>query len=211
MGGYGSGRRGTCYKVEECLTLDATRWQRDGFFRGCESRIGAWEWRNSVTGKATCSIGYRVEPAGGAWQVHLNYTITQTREALDYHLRLAATRPQYGGRRWWFLCPLTVNGGSCGRRVRKLYIPPHCKYFGCRYCYNLTYQCGSEDAQTRALTKAQTIRAQLGGSSSLVGAFPEKPKGMWWRSYDRLRTRSEDAEMKSLAFLGDWMYRRFRQ
>lgn len=29
---------------------------------------------------------------------------------------------------------------TCQRRVRKLYLPPGAKYFGCRTCYKLTYQ-----------------------------------------------------------------------
>lgn len=47
---------------------------------------------------------------------------------------LTATRPRFGGLRWWFVCPLVVKGRSCKRRVGKLYLPPHGRYFGCRHC-----------------------------------------------------------------------------
>ena len=43
------------------------------------------------------------------------------------------TRPNYGGRRWWFLCPLVR------RRAAKLYLPPGGRLFGSREAYGLTY------------------------------------------------------------------------
>jgi hypothetical protein len=57
---------------------------------------------------------------------------------------LQRTRPTFGGRRWWFTCPLVVNGVPCGRRVGKLYLPPGAQYFGCRHCHDLTYQSAQE-------------------------------------------------------------------
>ena len=43
----------------------------------------------------------------------------------------------YGGMRWYFRCPLFVNGVPCRRRVSFLY--KHGPYFGCRTCHNLAY------------------------------------------------------------------------
>ena len=57
----------------------------------------------------------------------------------DYPVGLTATRPRFGGLRWWFLCPLAPRGSPCGRRVGKLYLPPRGRYFGCRRCHGLTY------------------------------------------------------------------------
>ena len=48
-------------------------------------------------------------------------------------VRLVSTRPNYGGRRWWFVCPLV------GRRVAKLYLPPGARLFGSGDAYGLTY------------------------------------------------------------------------
>ena len=39
---------------------------------------------------------------------------------------------------------MTTNGVACGRRVGKLYCPPGSKYYGCRHCYNLSYECRNE-------------------------------------------------------------------
>ncbi len=55
-------------------------------------------------------------------------------------LRLQTTRPNFGGVRWWFSCPRTVDGEECGRRVGKLYRPPSSRYFACRRCLDLTYE-----------------------------------------------------------------------
>ena len=39
-------------------------------------------------------------------------------------VRLQTTPTQFGGERWWFTCPLIVNGVACNRRAGKLYLPP---------------------------------------------------------------------------------------
>ena len=44
------------------------------------------------------------------------------------------TKPNLGGDRWWFQCPL------CGRRVSYLYLPPKASRFACRLCHHLTYR-----------------------------------------------------------------------
>ncbi len=54
--------------------------------------------------------------------------------------------------RWWFACPLVVNGRACGRRVRMLYLPPNGRYFGCRGCHDLTYRSCQESHQYDRLT-----------------------------------------------------------
>jgi hypothetical protein len=66
-------------------------------------------------------------------------TATGQHESAAYRVGLTTTRPHFGGRRWWFVCPLGVDGRPCGRRVGKLYLPPAGRYFGCRHCHGLTY------------------------------------------------------------------------
>jgi hypothetical protein len=46
--------------------------------------------------------------------------------------------------------------------------------------------------------KAQKIRERLGGNASMLDDFPNKPKGMHWRTYDPLQRRYEAADAQSL-------------
>ncbi len=57
------------------------------------------------------------------------------------------TATQFGGQRWWFTCPITINGVACNHRVGKLYLPPYAKYFGCRHCHRLSYRSCQEAHQ----------------------------------------------------------------
>ena len=156
MGGFGSGRDGYSAKttVEECRNIDATRWQQEGILRPfCSSYGGRWIWSDPVTKEERASIGYQSECNATAGTVHLDYTITRQGEKIpmDYTVRLATTRTPWGKLRWWFICPLVVNGRACSRRVRKLYLPGGGKYFGCRHCYNLTYTSCQESHKSDSL------------------------------------------------------------
>jgi hypothetical protein len=53
---------------------------------------------------------------------------------------ITTTPCHYGGGRYWFLCPASVDGVLCENRVGMLYLPPGAKVFGCRQCHDLTYE-----------------------------------------------------------------------
>ena len=146
MGGPGSGshyhwwRRGKKTTVEDCLSLDALRWTRKGILQAGTRQTGRWIWQ--YRGGRECCIGYEVEAGvAGLGYVRLSYTTDRGggKESSTYVIRLTATRPRFGGLRWWFVCPLVVHGWPCELRVGKLCLPPGCRYFGCRTCYALTY------------------------------------------------------------------------
>ena len=148
MGGYGSTRWNLHTRkctVEECLSLDTSRWSEERILQPEAVCSGWWRWLNRYTGETTSTIGYEVNTTEyGNCRVRLDYTVKKTQERVDYLVRLQTTRPYFGGQRWWFTCPLFVNGFKCDRRVRKLYLPPSARYFGCRHCYNLTYRSAQE-------------------------------------------------------------------
>jgi hypothetical protein len=83
----------------------------------------------------------------------------------------------------------------CGRRVALLYGAG--ELFACRRCYRLAYASQHESLRHRGLGKAQKIRMRLGGSANMLDTFPDKPKCMHWRTYERLRSAYNAAEVRS--------------
>jgi hypothetical protein len=110
-------------------------------------------------------------------------------------------RPATSGERLWFIYP----GTGCGQRVALLYAPG--RYFLCRYCYDLVYQSQRDNEMYRALHRAQGIRRRLGGSANMMEPFPEKPKGMHWKTYARLFWEHHEAEMEQLVGMREWLDR----
>lgn len=92
------------------------------------------------------SIGFSVErenwgtPQETAF-IKLQYTHTSQwtneKENMNYKVDLTTAPCNYGGARYWFICPLTKNGKYCGRRVGVLYSVG--KWFGCRHCGEIAY------------------------------------------------------------------------
>jgi hypothetical protein len=112
---------------------------------------------------------------------------SESGERHEYTVFLVETRPNFGGSRLWFQCPL------CGSRVRKLFLPPRGNCFGCRRCHRLTYNSRKECPDGRYWSTLQKIYRRLGGDVYSDPEFPPKPKGMWERTYYRLMERAEAA------------------
>jgi len=142
MGGNGSGRWRSHFPkhtVDESLTLSTRRvagtlneMLDDG---RCTLVIGTLSWSRGE--EVTDSMGYRAMRVNGWPVIELNWTTTswngeQTRN--NQILKPEWTLPNYGGRRWWWRCPLLRGNLPCNRRVAKLCIPPGGRYFGCRQC-----------------------------------------------------------------------------
>jgi hypothetical protein len=104
-----------------------------------------------------------------------------------------------GGQRPWFVCSIYSGGRHCGRRVALLYLAG--KLFACRRRYGLAYASQREALYFRDLEKAQKIRMRLGGSTVMSEAFHNKPKGMHWQTYERLRRAHDAAEGRSMTGL----------
>jgi hypothetical protein len=146
MGGLGSGRyeRNSArkHRVEECLSLDANCWMREGILAAGIGCRNTWSWFRGT--RKVASVEFDSDCSDS--QVWLSYTLASG-EQVAYSFRLDATEPNYGGLRWWFLCPLDNNGRPCNRRVSKLYLPRDGRYFGCRQCHDLSYRSSQEAHQ----------------------------------------------------------------
>lgn len=115
---------------------------------------------------------------------------------MEQRVAITWTACHFGGRRPWFSCPAYTAGRYCGRRVALLYLDG--RFFACRPCCGLAYESQQEASCWRGLGKAQKIRMQLGGSPNPLEAFPDRPKGMHWKTYDGLRRAHDLAEQKGL-------------
>ena len=188
MGGYGSGRPSGSGRntVESCRSIDVNQLHREGCLE--PGWRGSWQW--TWDGEKVASISLRAEVGslriscrvrigGGEW------------EDVEENINIARVPCRFGGSRPYFLCPGVVNGVTCGRRVAKLHGLG--RYFLCRHCYRLAYGSQSEGGWDRALRRANKIRQRLGGDPGM--AFPDRPKGMWRRTYDRLRDNAFEAEI----------------
>lgn len=122
-------------EADDLLSLDVYWLNKHGYLRGFKS--GGIEWSN---GFGKNSIGITASTPDDPY-IHLRYTqsdsISGEKKNIQYKVRLTTTPCNFGGVRYWFLCPLFVDGVLCGRRVGTLY--KNGDYFGCRHCHDLTY------------------------------------------------------------------------
>ena len=143
MGGYGSGwRRARTDVVEHCLVLSIADLVRQNVIVPGALQRGVLAW--SRAGKephaqVTYEVDLRTEKHA---TIDLRYRIDNQSEGT--HVWFSYTVPQYGGRRWWFSCPLT------GSRTGKLYLPPGQSRFASRRAYDLAY---SSSRKSRSKSK----------------------------------------------------------
>ena len=176
MGGFGSGRGRTGKDTtSDMQPLDVRRLQRDGLLT--PGRSFGWRWLRNDEEVASIQmrtesdrviLDYRTRRRGGEWQ------------QMDYPVYLEWTPCNLGGRRAWFRCPAQ----GCGRRVAILFGG---SLFACRHCHKLAYQCQRETDDDRAMRRADAIRQRLGWEAGIANPEGDKPKGMHWRTFDRLR------------------------
>ena len=120
---------------------------------------------------------------------------------IELQVPIIWTKCHLGGRRPWFKCLTTINGEVCGRRVAKLYGP----CFACRRCLGLVYASQREIPVTRAMRRAQMIKMRLGGNNDPLEPFPQKPRRMHWRTYERLREQAHAADADADGLLAESM------
>jgi hypothetical protein len=106
-------------RIESCLTIGPPR----GPLQNSKS---IWYWDRHVS-----FVDYRVD----AMFATLQLSFSREAQLIEQVIQLVSTKPNYGGLRWWFLCP------SCNRRVSRLHLPTQgCLRFLCRHCYDLSYE-----------------------------------------------------------------------
>jgi hypothetical protein len=122
----------TTPSVEQTVDLSMSWLKKHGYLDGWKS--GGMEWKQF--GKKN-SVGFIVDTE----KMYINFFCTYTdrsgnREEQDYKAHIVSVTPHFGGKRYYFICPIV----GCFKRVSVLYLPPGGKYFGCRKCHRLQYE-----------------------------------------------------------------------
>jgi hypothetical protein len=99
-----------------------------------------------------------------------------------------------GGHRHWFTCP------TCSKRVAVLYAPG--RFFACRQCLGLVYATQKEGVGDRVSTRADKIRKRLSWEAGILNGCGNKPKGMHWTTYQRLKHQHDALVQISLHDIG---------
>jgi hypothetical protein len=190
MGGIGSGRRYQCGRdtTSDLRSLDLKYLQREGLLtpgRSCSltwTRLGQTEASISVRAEADrLVLNYRHQSGGNDWR------------PMECAVPLNWSTCDFGGRRAWLLCP----ADGCGRRVTRLYLGS-AGNSACRHCYGLVYACQRESADDRATRRVDKIRERLGWEPGIMYGSGRKPKGMHWRTFERLEAQHDDFVAVSL-------------
>ncbi|QYI99811.1 hypothetical protein KUV46_10700 [Thalassovita mediterranea] len=192
MGGYGSGRHARCAaRSDQFHKLDLADFPREWFQRHLSGTV-TWSRGDHKTG----SVGYRLSPD----RMVLRYSVPKDgeRQHIEESFVMCPTEQPLGGQRWWIEC----NG--CGRQCRVLY---GATYFRCRQCRRLTYESQYERIYAPGVTRAMRVRKKLKGEIGLAYAFPDRPKGMHWKTYYRLQEADWAAQIRIDAVLAQSVLR----
>lgn len=181
MGGKGSGRQPSfgflASTTNDYHSIDLAWLRREKLFEAGRQSTITWSRNGNVTG----SVQILVLDGG----IRLVYRTRGSRENwkdVDDFVPLVSTATRFGGERKWFQCP------TCEKRCRIIYGG---SYFRCRNCYGLKYETQYEPGFARAATAALKIRDRLGDKGGIDEPFPDKPKGMHRKTYERLQRQDE--------------------
>ena len=130
--------------TDDCLKIDIRWLKRQDYL--CGFRSGTLTWTYGWD-KHKSSVGITVSTTDD-YDKYLELSYTQTdrnteeKKEFNHKIPITTTPCNYGGKRYWFMCPLYKSGVYCGRRVAVLYKSGD--WFGCRHCYELAYESNRE-------------------------------------------------------------------
>lgn len=172
-------------RLEDGLRLHLSKLKRMGFLTGYPARSLCWQSGSGrIRAFGTILTTLESPETGGCMRVTIDETTQE--------IRLCAAPRHYGGWQWYFVCPYT------GQRSTVLWKPPGAKKFGSRQAWGRQVAYASQfiNAYHRANASAHKIHYRLGakGMIDIYDPLPPKPRGMYWRTYEKLRDRRERYE-----------------
>jgi hypothetical protein len=112
---------------------------------------------------------------------------------LSQSIKLLAQPRNFGGRQWYFICPVT------DRLASVVWKPPGANLFASRHAWpgQIAYLSQFRGAIDRAHSGKAKIRARLLSNCGPESCIPPpRPKGMRLRTYNRLVSRFGDYQAK---------------
>lgn len=169
MGGINSGRKRSVHRgaVEQFPVIDLRVLKRAGLLKPGECTYDTLRWRNQDLEQLEARIFVDLSNDGTA-SIRMAGDIAKQRAVIEL------VPCAYGGKRCYFLCPLT------GARCEQLFLVDG--IFGSRKAHRLTYASQSEDDLSRARRKVRKLHRQIEGDIR----------------YDRPRGRKQFAKVQHL-------------
>jgi hypothetical protein len=172
--------------LEDGLKLDLNRLARKGFVRR-SANIGfrGITWTHSYWGEiASGLISADMTGSEEGWfRIQIG--------GLDQRIILVSQRRHFGGRQWYFICPVR------NRRASVLWKPSGATRFCSRQTWGrqVAYRSQFHDSTNRAHAGEARIKARLiADLDPDEWDFPPKPKWMRWTTYNRYEARYDHYE-----------------
>jgi hypothetical protein len=166
--------------LQDGLKLDLNHLIRQGTVRPGLSTgpyLIAWTRSGAVIGSAVITASL-CDPETGRLRFQAN--------GVDQLITLVSCPRHYGGRQWYFVCPVT------NKRASVLWRPPGAKEFCSRQAWGrkVAYRSQFLSIYDRGHSGKAKIKARLIGELHPDDwELPPKPKWMRWRTYERLAER----------------------
>lgn len=189
----------TKQEADNLNSVDISWLKKYGYLDGWKT--GGIKWTRGWSGNES-SIGIEGNIMIDKPYVRFFYTITKNngeKKEMDYKVNLITTPCNFGGERYWFVCPLSVNGVYCGRRVGSLY--SGCDYYGCRHCYDLTYESKKLSGKWKALG---SVVSEPELEKLVDGIKREYYNGKMTRKYKSYLKNKEKSLKQLLLVTGVW-------
>ena len=172
--------------LQDGLKLDLNRLARRGFIKfGANIGPRGITWTHSYWGEiATGIVSANMSGQNEGWlRIQLG--------KLDQWITLVARPRHFGGKQWYFVCPVT------NRLASVVWNPPGATRFCSRETWGrqVAYQSQFNDASNRAHAGKARIKSRLIGSLDPdQWDLPPKPRWMRWKTYNRYEKKFDDYE-----------------
>ncbi|MGE3292749.1 MAG: hypothetical protein AB7O95_15345 [Geminicoccaceae bacterium] len=131
-------------------------------------------------GEHLLTVVIKARPDHGYLRLQHPSRASDRAEHMDYTVGLTSTAAGFGGRRWWFSCPIS------GRRCAVLYLPRGAYQFGSAKAYGLAYAVTRMETPDRLWHRMEKIAQRLGDGRPDPEIPPRRPKWMRHRTYNPL-------------------------